>query len=214
MDNSLQLRWLIHSRLLTSAYEQALALDMAQRHSDTYAQTPTPSKTQGIIYKPEEPVIAVTSEICYFCGNARHNRQNCPTRNAVCKKCTPICLKSAIIEILTNNYPISALIDIGSTDNFLQEGIARSRGWPITEMNSKETMASTTLSSKIRGACLVTITLGKELSLAPKNGDVNYSNSKEPSGDQFNTASEIVSQEPDPTISPVSDNPTTLQNNN
>ena len=101
---------------LEQAYNQASALDLAQRNSDAYSSSvscaatatieetnnnsqnqelPKPSKTQSA----EKPVVAATYQSsrgyknkttsCFFCGATPHHpRSVCPARDATCGKCS------------------------------------------------------------------------------------------------------------------------------
>ena len=100
---------LIHQRLLgnsqldlKSAFDQANALDLAQKNAEAYTmpQMPTTASVSDSlnghlnenlapISQSTEPVTAsfTSSNKCYFCGDTLHNRKNCPARNPVCDSC-------------------------------------------------------------------------------------------------------------------------------
>lgn len=84
---------------LTSAIDQARALDTAMRHSEMYtmpqekftasaAQEPISTRIQDSYDDANCASIAAKSSVlCYFCGYSRHPRSRCPARDAVCNGC-------------------------------------------------------------------------------------------------------------------------------
>ncbi|KAL7630179.1 UNVERIFIED_CONTAM: hypothetical protein RMT77_019682 [Armadillidium vulgare] len=86
---------------------------------------------------------------CYFCGGDRHSRSACPARNSTCRKCrklghyarvcrrktgnavsafsvlacVPDVLKKSFIDVTLNGENVNALIDTGSSENFVSEAI-------------------------------------------------------------------------------------------
>lgn len=90
---------------LQSAYEQAIGLEMAQKHSASYLQpaysvnavTQEPIKlekesipdTSGIKDTTANTACAAAPSLvkCYFCEFKRHPRSQCPAREAICLNC-------------------------------------------------------------------------------------------------------------------------------
>ena len=78
---------------LATMFDQARALDSAQRNSDLYmsqsgytvsASVPEQNTSSE---EPRESVSAAASSKCFFCGYSRHPRSKCPAREATCNKC-------------------------------------------------------------------------------------------------------------------------------
>ncbi len=194
---------------LQAAFDQARALDTAQRTSETYNSFPTTASAvkdsnfhQGNLPEPilskeqEEYYFAgnkhqdsagryVASTLqsikCFFCGNKLHPRALCPAEEAHCHKCNKkghfqrVCksaaatesqssyltlasshsavksLKKACVGILINGRSAQALVDSGSTHNFIHPDIARSCGLLVYPTLEKVTMASSSYSSEIEG---------------------------------------------------------------
>ncbi|XP_068226955.1 uncharacterized protein [Palaemon carinicauda] len=82
---------------LNTAYEQAHTLEMAQKHSASYSSAEPVNAAVSAMNREEESfsaennsvsVSAATSSArCFFCGNNRHPRTQCPAKDAVCLKC-------------------------------------------------------------------------------------------------------------------------------
>ena len=84
---------------LKSAFDQANALDLAQKNAEIYTMPTIPTVTAAAVSVTEQTSKAAasdddatlagtfTSKKCYFCGNSIHNRRNCPARNCVCDNC-------------------------------------------------------------------------------------------------------------------------------
>ncbi|XP_068220393.1 uncharacterized protein [Palaemon carinicauda] len=82
---------------LNTAYEQARTLEMAQKHSASYSSAEPVNAAVSAMNREEESfsaennsvsVSAATSSArCFFCGNNRHPRTQCPAKDAVCLKC-------------------------------------------------------------------------------------------------------------------------------
>ena len=201
---------------LQTAFDQARALDTAQRTSETYAdgipitaaalsnkdgensfinqrafenqdktdQSDGHQENNGI-----ERYVAASSRSakCFFCGNRPHHRSACPAKDAYCYKCKKkghfqrVCksvapqasyialastkhtvaksLKKACIDVLINGKSCEALIDSGSTHNFIHPKVASNLGLNIYTTQEKVTMAASSFSSKIQGYCLADIIL-------------------------------------------------------
>ena len=81
---------------LQTAYDQAGALDIAQKSSATYSQFATPiaatnlsvSTSKRLDSQRQTDYSAATKPSCYFCRNSIHPRRNCPTRDVQCHKCS------------------------------------------------------------------------------------------------------------------------------
>ena len=203
---------------LQTAFDQARALDTAQRTSETYNNFPTsaattkcsnfqqsnlseltPPKTQEEYHFPgnkcqdsTERYVALTSQSikCFFCGNKLHPRVLCPAREALCHKCKKkghfqrVCkstaaiesqssyltlasskhsvaesLKKACVGILIDGKSVHALVDSGSTHNFIHPDMVKSLGLVVCPTQEKVTMASSSHSSKIEGYCYTDIIL-------------------------------------------------------
>ena len=84
---------------LKTAFDQARALEMAQKNSESYyrpnvnlpisasasieSQLPRDNQIQE---EPLAPVAAVNTK-CFFCGLNRHPRSKCPAKDSVCNSC-------------------------------------------------------------------------------------------------------------------------------
>lgn len=79
---------------LTTMYDQARALDSAQRNCESYSDIPSSrvisascdKESDGELETATVMAAAVVSK-CFFCGLRRHPRSKCPAREAVCHKC-------------------------------------------------------------------------------------------------------------------------------
>ena len=128
---------------------------------------------------------------CGYCGYGYHPRQVCPAREALCYKChtkghfAKVCrksrnnlylpdqskccyinpcessLKKSMIIITINDLPIKALIDTGSTNNYMNPSIANLCGLKIYRTSQDQTvvMASDNCHMSVSGYCDSTITL-------------------------------------------------------
>lgn len=87
---------------LDDAFAQARALEQAQNQSASYENStvaaisnredPSLAAVQRNKQNPEKPngnghKSPQSKELCYFCGNARHARSNCPARESECRNC-------------------------------------------------------------------------------------------------------------------------------
>ncbi|XP_045132103.1 uncharacterized protein LOC123518976 [Portunus trituberculatus] len=84
---------------LQDAFDQALALDIAQKSSDSYesvipsfsAASDNPEVTKSSQDEASQAAVAAVrvsrNSRCFFCGNNRHPRTMCPAREALCNKC-------------------------------------------------------------------------------------------------------------------------------
>lgn len=183
---------------LSTAFDQARSLDQAQKNSNYYSVNPSTSAalheqmTEVDSEKKLEtfgenvPVSAagINRSKCFFCGNNRHPRANCPARDVTCNKCSKrghfakVCrsnksdisasiftpnivlasvgeLTKATIDAKVNDYKVKALIDTGSTESFISKSITDKIGLKIVPSNSVVSMASTSLQTQICGYCIV-----------------------------------------------------------
>ena len=81
---------------LDDAFAQARALEQAQNQSASYENStiaavsdrdPTLAATQRNKQTTEKAKLPQIKELCYFCGNSRHPRSNCPARDSECRNC-------------------------------------------------------------------------------------------------------------------------------
>ena len=94
---------------LDNAFQQARALELAQRHSDTYRILPPTFNTAAAVSsqggedkwtEPNPGTVAasgsktashsqwnVDQKTCMFCGRDRHPREQCRARNSTCRNC-------------------------------------------------------------------------------------------------------------------------------
>ena len=100
LSGSIRQRLLENKTLdLQAAFDQARALDMAQKTSETYNSNSLTSAVASGSLEPEEQnkvreemserYVASTSRTakCFFCGNRQNARSVCPAREAICNKC-------------------------------------------------------------------------------------------------------------------------------
>ncbi|XP_069957120.1 uncharacterized protein [Cherax quadricarinatus] len=81
---------------LAAAFDQARALDSAQKNSEVYSTT-QPSRVVSAAIPDQDSCNEVTVEpasvtaaagtVYFFCGFSRHPRPKCPAREAMCHKC-------------------------------------------------------------------------------------------------------------------------------
>jgi hypothetical protein len=83
---------------LQTAFDQANALDLAQKNSEAYRMPEIPT-TAAVSSPPTDEVAGThaldydslaatfTSKKCYFCGDNLHNGRSCPARNSNCNNC-------------------------------------------------------------------------------------------------------------------------------
>ena len=81
-------------------------------------------------------------------------------------------LKKAQIPVLIHNAKLNALVDTGSTDSYINSSIVKAQGWKIFPSSCNINMASTSLTKKTQGHCLVPLTFKnrkytQKLSLLP-----------------------------------------------
>ena len=81
---------------LQTAYDQARALNIAQKSSATYSQFATPVAANDLSVRTSKRLdserqtdySAATKPSCHFRGNSRHPRRNSPARDVQCHKCS------------------------------------------------------------------------------------------------------------------------------
>ena len=64
-------------------------------------------------------------------------------------------LKKAQIDVYVHNVKLKALVDTGSSDSYINSTIARANGWKVTPSTCSINMASTSLTKKTQGHCIV-----------------------------------------------------------
>ena len=130
LSGSIRQRLLENKTLdLQTAFDQARALDTAQKTSETYNSNYSASVAAAVLPVPEEcnseeetkeRYVASTTRTakCFFCGNGPHSRSICPAREAVCNKCKKmghyqrVCRSSASIN---NGIKQSAFITLAAS---------------------------------------------------------------------------------------------------
>ena len=130
LSGSIRQRLLENKTLdLQTAFDQARALDTAQKTSETYnsncpasAAVTTSPVTEEYNNEDETGEGYVASTIrtakCFFCGNRPHSRSICPAREAVCIKCKKkghyqrVCRSSASVN---NDSKQSAYITLAAS---------------------------------------------------------------------------------------------------
>lgn len=79
---------------LSTVVDQARALDVAQKCSESYSRLFTPAinaiaEVELDYHRSAVKACAITAPKyrCYFCGGASHNRNHCPAKEATFHKC-------------------------------------------------------------------------------------------------------------------------------
>ena len=74
---------------LTTMFDQARALDSAQRNCESYSDVASPRVISAACDQEsaETVIAAAVVSKCFFCALRRHPRSKCPAREAVCHKC-------------------------------------------------------------------------------------------------------------------------------
>ncbi|XP_067121509.1 uncharacterized protein [Centruroides vittatus] len=131
-------------------------------------------------------VLAATERRCPYCGYMKHLRNRCPARNEDCNRCgkrghfSRVCkskgskptaaavtlatvahspLSRATVNIQLNNILARALVDTGSSESFIDYNFALCHRLQIIPHSAQVSMATTALSSTVRGRCIVSINL-------------------------------------------------------
>ena len=129
---------------LATMFDQARALDSAQRNSESYSSAPSPSSrvfSASLDINSDNdsgplPVVAAANSKCYFCGLQRHPRSRCPAREAVCHKCrkighfSKVCRSSGPIASITptdtpTNPVTLASVTSAATPGTLSKAVAK-----------------------------------------------------------------------------------------
>ena len=93
LSSNLIRQQLLEDRSLTlkTAYDRVRTLDLAQKNSEEYVRNviPVQSAATGGTEDEKDSIAAANPgrNTCYFCGNNRHPRKNCPAREGFCNKC-------------------------------------------------------------------------------------------------------------------------------
>ena len=117
LSNVIRQRLLENKTLdLSSAFDQARSLDVAQQNSNLYSQPTIPisASIQEIKSSLQNQsmtdnhlaAIVKSKQLCWFCGNIRHPRTKCPAREAICHKCK----KVGHFEKLCRSSSVSAAV--------------------------------------------------------------------------------------------------------
>ena len=126
---------------------------------------------------------------CFNCGGLRHlndNRQLCPAKDSVCRTCgklghyAKVCKSGrstsssaaflptsflasvsppSLSTVVLRGQRLKALLDTGSSDNFISEAVVRRMELPCLKRNSLVSMASSTLSLRLKRYCVCDISL-------------------------------------------------------
>lgn len=126
---------------LATMYDQARALDSAQKNSESYGGAPSSRLLSaahenttiiGDVETESDIVASAAKAKCFFCGLLRHPRSKCPARDAVCHKCqkkghfSKVCRSSSVSASVTPNIgAMLATITSAATPSVLSKAIAR-----------------------------------------------------------------------------------------
>lgn len=187
-SNQIRQRLLENDTLtLDLAFNQARSLEMAQKQSASYSgfdDSFTAAQTKADLTNSFETaeagnkgqLCATNIAKCYFCGQRRHSRNQCPAKDAICRKCNktghfakvcrssttavmptlavisaaaPSSLNKTVIPVYVNDTKVDGLVDSGSTDSFVS-GLVVNR-LNIKTFNSQKVvgMASSSLKTTI-----------------------------------------------------------------
>ncbi|XP_065650708.1 uncharacterized protein LOC136078821 [Hydra vulgaris] len=117
LSNILRQRKLENKTLdLSSAFDQARSLDVAQQNSNLFSQPTIPisatiqeiksSLQNQSMTDNHFAAIVKSKQLCWFCGNIRHPCTKCPAHEAICHKCKKI----AHFEKLCRSSSVSAAV--------------------------------------------------------------------------------------------------------
>lgn len=182
---------------LAAVFDQASALDLAYKNSESYGRMPTSENipvTAAVATEEDlgENVVAAVGaykdkRVCFFCGGPVHKRVHCRALKADCKTCgktghfakvcrsgtalssksytasihtptlcaMPDCLKSSTVAVEVNNAHLSALIDSGSSESFIDKTVATSLQLTVSKSSKEINLASSLLSARLIGTCHV-----------------------------------------------------------
>ena len=137
----------------------------------------------------EQPITIAAAKIkCYFCSLCKHTCSSCPAWNSRCHRCgkqghflkvcwstpsqkihlaatislstvSPKCLSKTIVPARVNGLNLHALIDTGSSENFIDAHIVETNKWKIFSCSNQISMATLSLFCRVIGYCIVTLEL-------------------------------------------------------
>ncbi|XP_045130528.1 uncharacterized protein LOC123515737 [Portunus trituberculatus] len=123
---------------LTTIFDQARALDSAQRNSESYSDVPSSRVISAALGDgsddESEPsgVMAAASSKCYFCGLRRHPRTKCPAWEAMCHKCqkkghfAKVCRSKGVNAAITpTNNATLATVTSAATPSVLRSAVVQ-----------------------------------------------------------------------------------------
>lgn len=165
--------------------EMAERQNLSYRPSLTTASA---SEIKEIETEPQHGTVSALNSKCFFCGYSRHPRAKCPAKEATCKGCgkkghfqkaclsnqrqsaaiqgtisvlasaTPGCLAKSTIKLRLNGIPTEALVDTGSSENFISEDVVLKRKLLRFPSQSKIGMATNNLTSTTLGHVVADLT--------------------------------------------------------
>ena len=94
-----------------------------------------------------------------MCQNQDGNKNNSYSFGCAVSAGAPGCLKRAVKDILVNGHKMSALIDTGSSENFISRSIVEKINLPFEKGSGTVSMATSSTSSNIEGYCVAYIQL-------------------------------------------------------
>ena len=92
------------------------------------------------------------------CNSSKNTKVSAATQSVLATlnaAAGPFGLENAMIKILVNNKPLTALIDTGSSDSYISANIPQREKWSIFPSRQVINMASTTLTKETQGHCSV-----------------------------------------------------------
>ena len=113
------------------------------------------------------------SKVCKSIGNTEKPRKTAVTYLATARSVSAInSLKKAQITVQVHNLQLNALVDTGSSDSYINSQIATEYGWKVIPSTCSINMASTSLTKKTQGHCIVPLSYNgrmytQKLSLLP-----------------------------------------------
>ena len=176
---------------LKTMFDQARSLESPMKTSKSYAVPNTlvnaavPARSAKPVDRLEANTLAAavtetTSLSCYFCGNNRHPRSQCPAKDATCAKCqkkghnAKVCQSKAASKVSAAMYSptqssgslskstatinngkleVKAPFDSGSTESFIHPNLVRRAGLTVRPASGAVSMTSTALSANVTGTC-------------------------------------------------------------
>ena len=166
---------------LDDAVKMARALEIASKDATTYSDfgtlVDTVAASRAANYAPKNP-----GPKCGNCGLAKHRRSACPARDAECRKChirghwEKVCRSSghaaatssgrgsqAHINVKVDDYDYEALVDTGSTENFVSEDLVRDNKLNTFPYACMITMANKSMRNDIKEICFVNMKVSGKL---------------------------------------------------